>query len=103
MEAFQLSLTRPLEKSFFVITSLLCVLVLSAFVRGAKAEAADSAAEIVDLRCESMREGRQASPDFNVILYRKRYGDLQNAFGGDLKSYYLHYVNYGKRENRNAV
>gem|GEM_PF-2182511 len=51
-----MSLTRPLEKSFFVITSLLCVLVLSAFVRGAKAEAADSAAEIVDLRCESMTE-----------------------------------------------
>ena len=50
-----------------------------------------------------MSEGRQASPDFNVILYKKRYEDLRNAFGDELKDYYLHYINYGLKENRDAI
>ena len=50
-----------------------------------------------------MKEGRQASPAFNVTSYKNRYGDLRNAFGNDTKAYYLHYINYGKREGRDAT
>ena len=49
-----------------------------------------------------MKEGRQASADFNVIYYKNNYLDLINAFGNNTKSYYMHYINYGKRENRVA-
>ena len=38
----------------------------------------------------------------NVAVYRARYADLQRAFGGALKSYYLHYIRYGKREGRSG-
>lgn len=43
-----------------------------------------------------MKEGRQASEEFNVQAYKNRYADLQAAFGDDLKAYYLHYISYGK-------
>ena len=35
--------------------------------------------------------------------YAYRYADLRNVFGSNLRSYYLHYINYGKREGRNAA
>ena len=47
-------------------------------------------------------EGRVASPDFNVHLYKNRYPDLQAVFGDNLRQYYLHYINYGKKEGRVA-
>ncbi len=50
-----------------------------------------------------MKEGRQASPNFNVNVYRANYIDLQNAFGSSLPKYYKHYIQYGKKEGRNAV
>ena len=49
-----------------------------------------------------MKEGRQASENFNVQAYRNRYTDLQNAFENDMKAYYLHYMNYGRAEGRNG-
>lgn len=49
-----------------------------------------------------MKEGRVAKPSFKVKVYKKNYIDLQNAFGNDLKAYYLHYIDYGKAEGRNA-
>lgn len=49
-----------------------------------------------------MKEGRQASNDFNVHVYKDNYEDLRNAFGDDLPFYYLHYITYGKAEGRNA-
>lgn len=49
-----------------------------------------------------MREGRQASKDFNVHIYKENYADLRAAFGEDLPFYYLHYITYGKNEGRNA-
>lgn len=49
-----------------------------------------------------MKEGRQASEEFNVKAYRDRYADLQKAFGDDLKAYYLHYIRCGKAEGRNG-
>lgn len=50
-----------------------------------------------------MKEGRQASHDFNVTIYKENYEDLRKAFGNNLKSYYLHYIDHGKSEGRNAV
>ena len=50
-----------------------------------------------------MKEGRQASEDFDVQSYKRQYVDLRNAFGSDLKSYYLHYINSGVKENRKGT
>ena len=50
-----------------------------------------------------MKEGRQASPNFNGEIYKANYADLRNAFGNDLPSYYKHYVQFGIKEGRNAV
>ena len=49
-----------------------------------------------------MREGRQAIDSFAVHVYQSNYGDLQNAFGDNLKLYYLHYIDYGRAEGRNG-
>ena len=49
-----------------------------------------------------MKEGRQASADFNVNYYKNRYADLRKAYGNDLKKYYMHYINYGKKEGRDG-
>lgn len=50
-----------------------------------------------------MKEGRVASPSFNVNQYKGYYADLRNAFGDDLPLYYEHYIRYGHRENRKCV
>ena len=50
-----------------------------------------------------MTEGRQANNGFSVQKYRNNYGDLQAAFGNDLKSYYFHYINLGEKEGRVAI
>ena len=50
-----------------------------------------------------MKEGRQASANFNVWTYMSNYADLRNAFGWELSGYYLHYINCGKKEGRIAV
>jgi hypothetical protein len=50
-----------------------------------------------------MKEGRQAKSTFNYYSYKLAYVDLRNAFGEDNKKYYLHYINYGKREGRKAT
>lgn len=50
-----------------------------------------------------MREGRNASDEFSVSLYRNRYFDLRHAFGNNLRQYYAHYINYGKAEGRTAT
>ena len=47
-----------------------------------------------------MAEGRQASPEFSVSVYRANYPDLEQAYGDDLIMYYLHYMIYGKAEGR---
>ena len=50
-----------------------------------------------------MNEGRLASPDFNVQVYKERYSDLKNAFGNNLPAYYEHYCLHGKAEGRKAI
>jgi len=47
-----------------------------------------------------MAEGRYANPNFNVGTYKSRYPDLQQAFGNNLKAYYIHYLTVGKAEGR---
>lgn len=47
-----------------------------------------------------MSEGRQAKNSFDVMSYRNWNQDLRVAFGKDLRSYYLHYINNGQKENR---
>lgn len=49
-----------------------------------------------------MKEGRNASAEFNPQAYRQRYEDLQAAFGSDMAAYCRHYVAYGKAEGRNG-
>lgn len=49
-----------------------------------------------------MREGRQASENFNPVIYKQAYGDLQSAFGDDFKAYYMHYMNCGAAEGRSG-
>ncbi len=50
-----------------------------------------------------MKEGRQATPGFNVYSYASRYPDLAAAFGGDLEKYYIHYMAFGADEGRDAT
>ena len=50
-----------------------------------------------------MNEGRQAKADFSVGVYRENYADLQSAYGNNLKGYYLHYMNFGKKEGRSGI
>jgi hypothetical protein len=50
-----------------------------------------------------MREGRQASNNFNVRFYRDRYRDLQRAFGDNLQAYYIHFIFFGQREGRRGI
>lgn len=49
-----------------------------------------------------MKEGRQASANFNVQTYKAKYLDLQKAYGTNLKLYYYHYIVYGRNEGRTA-
>jgi GH25 family lysozyme M1 (1,4-beta-N-acetylmuramidase) len=50
-----------------------------------------------------MAEGRQASAEFNVAIYRSNYPDLQKAFGNNLVQYYNHYIFHGKNEGRSGI
>ena len=50
-----------------------------------------------------MKEGRASNPNFNVNVYKSNYQDLQNAFGNNIKEYYIHYMIYGRDEGRKAI
>lgn len=62
----------------------------------------DDAAVLAHFVNFGMKEGRQASENFNVWNYRGRYADLEAAFGNDLVQYYLHYLNNGIGEGRDG-
>lgn len=49
-----------------------------------------------------MKEGRQASEEFNVIAYKNRYADLRKLYGDDLEKYYIHYIYAGQKEGRDG-
>ena len=50
-----------------------------------------------------MNEFRQASAEFNPVVYKERYSDLVDAFGNNNPMYYFHYVAFGKNEGRSAI
>ncbi len=52
-----------------------------------------------------LQEGRQAISTFDVKVYKSSNPDLQKAFGekDGYKPYVLHYLQYGKNENRKTV
>ncbi|MDD6711642.1 MAG: N-acetylmuramoyl-L-alanine amidase [Sharpea porci] len=52
---------------------------------------------------KGMSQGLRASANFDVNSYRLQYSDLRNAYGNDLKSYYLHYIKYGTKERRKTT
>ena len=45
-----------------------------------------------------MNEGRQAISTINAIAYKARYADLGASYGGNMKEYYMHYIEFGKKE-----
>ena len=47
-----------------------------------------------------INEGRQMNAEFNPSAYRSAYKDLNQAFGGNILSYYRHYATIGKKEAR---
>lgn len=51
-----------------------------------------------------MQEGRRGNDEFDVTAYMENNPDLVQLFGTeDLESYYLHYINCGKKEGRSAL
>ncbi len=50
-----------------------------------------------------MKEGRQASANFNVTSYKNRYPDLRWAFGNNLAQYYRHFSATGDKVGRIAT
>ena len=50
-----------------------------------------------------MAEGRRGNAEFDVYSYKNSYADLRQAFGSDLKQYYLHYITCGKNEGRTDI
>lgn len=64
----------------------------------------DSEALLQHFVTYGMQEGRRGNAEFDVKAYMDNNADLIQAFGpSDYTSYYLHYINYGKREGRIAV
>ena len=51
------------------------------------------------VRC-GMAEGRVSSPAFDLASYYNANEDLRGAYGMDLRSYYLHYLKWGRHEGR---
>lgn len=47
-----------------------------------------------------MKEGRVASANFNVQVYKACNKDLQEAFGDNYADYFTHYLTFGKDEGR---
>ncbi len=52
---------------------------------------------------EGIPSGQQGIDSFDVYSYAYSYSDLRHAYKNNLKSYYLHYINYGCKEGRIAV
>lgn len=46
--------------------------------------------------------GVDYSPVYNYSYYRKKYSDLQKAFGTDKEAYFKHFCQYGMNEGRKA-
>lgn len=49
-----------------------------------------------------MKEGRQASVNFNLQTYRENNADVAESYAEDFEMYYIHYMNFGAAEGRKA-
>ena len=47
--------------------------------------------------------GVDYSPVYNYSYYKKKYADLQKAFGNDKDAYFRHFCQYGMKEGRKAA
>lgn len=47
--------------------------------------------------------GVDYSPVYNYSYYKKKYADLQKAFGNDKDAYFRHFCQYGMKEGRKAT
>lgn len=47
-----------------------------------------------------IKEGRQSSEQFSILIYKENNQDLIEAFGDDLIKYYNHFIECGVNENR---
>ena len=45
-------------------------------------------------------EGRTCNPNFNPSAYASAYSDLKDKYGTDIVKYYIHYVEFGKDDDR---
>lgn len=50
-----------------------------------------------------MKSGAQASTEFNYLAYKANYQTIRDTYKDDTASYYMHYIQYGKNEGRNAA
>lgn len=50
-----------------------------------------------------MSQGMRASENFDVKYYQYKYSDLRRAYGNNYKLYYMHYLQYGKKEGRTPM
>ncbi len=50
-----------------------------------------------------MKEGRQASEEFNLKIYKENYPGLVKKYGSNNAKYYMDYVETGKKYGRNAA
>ena len=74
-----------------------------AFTRGCgSVTLVDDAALLAHFAGCGMSEGRRGSASFDVQSYRCRYSDLRRSFGTNLSLYYLHFIDFGKKEGRDG-
>ncbi len=74
-----------------------------AFTRGyGSVTLVDDAALLAHFVGCGMSEGRRGSASFDVQSYRCRYSDLRRSFGTNLSLYYLHFIDFGKKEGRDG-
>ena len=74
-----------------------------AFTRGyGSVTLVDDAALLAHFVGCGMSEGRRGRASFDVQSYRCRYSDLRRSFGTNLSLYYLHFIDFGKKEGRDG-
>lgn len=49
-----------------------------------------------------IKEGRQSSAQFSILVYKENNQDLVDVFGDDIIKYYNHFIEYGVNEDRVA-
>lgn len=50
--------------------------------------------------CVTVYGGGNYALVYDYNYYVNKYSDIKNAFGNNLPTYYKHYIEFGRRENR---